>query len=174
MGPILGRQHPGGPHVGPANLAIWGKHKVTSEQGDLIKSYFEKKCLSSCLRVYVVSNAGPVMVKSDLPVGPVNMKSNGNIFSVPGPLWGESTVDYPHKGQWRGALMFSFICTWTNGGANNRDAGYSRHHRAHYDVTVLQFLTQNCQLDWIKIEYFHSFKKNDKIGLSRSVAITYP
>ena len=23
MGPILGRQDPGGPHVGPINLAIW-------------------------------------------------------------------------------------------------------------------------------------------------------
>ena len=24
MGPIWGRQGPGGPHVGPMNLAIWG------------------------------------------------------------------------------------------------------------------------------------------------------
>ena len=24
MGPIWGRQDPGGPHVGPVNLAIWG------------------------------------------------------------------------------------------------------------------------------------------------------
>ena len=24
MGPIWGRQDPGGPHVGPMNLAIWG------------------------------------------------------------------------------------------------------------------------------------------------------
>ena len=23
-------------------------------------------------------------------------------------------VDFPHKGQWRGALMFSLICIWTN------------------------------------------------------------
>ena len=40
----------------------------------------------------------------------------------------------PHKGQWRGAMMFSLICTWTNG---NRDAGGLRRHRAHYDVTVM-------------------------------------
>ena len=26
-----------------------------------------------------------------------------------------------HKGQWREALMFSLICAWTNGWANNRD-----------------------------------------------------
>ena len=32
-------------------------------------------------------------------------------------------VDSPHKGQWRGALMFSLICGWTNGWANNRATG---------------------------------------------------
>ena len=26
-----------------------------------------------------------------------------------------STANSPHKGQWRGALMFSLICAWTNG-----------------------------------------------------------
>ena len=26
-----------------------------------------------------------------------------------------STVDSPYKGQWRGALIFSLICAWTNG-----------------------------------------------------------
>ena len=25
MGPIWGRQDPGGPHVGPMNFAIWGR-----------------------------------------------------------------------------------------------------------------------------------------------------
>ena len=34
----------------------------------------------------------------------------------------QSPLDSPHKGQWRGALMFSLICAWTNGWANNRDA----------------------------------------------------
>ena len=32
-------------------------------------------------------------------------------------------VDSPQKDQWRGALVFSFICAWTNIWANNRDAG---------------------------------------------------
>ena len=32
----------------------------------------------------------------------------------------QSQVDSPHKGQWHGTLMFSLICTWTNGWANNR------------------------------------------------------
>ena len=48
-----------------------------------------------------------------------------------------SPRDFPHKGQWRGALIFSLICAWTNGLANNRDAGDLRRHRAHYDVTLM-------------------------------------
>ena len=43
----------------------------------------------------------------------------------------------PHKGQWRGALIFSLICTWINGWVNNREAGDLRRHRAHHDVTVM-------------------------------------
>ena len=34
-----------------------------------------------------------------------------------------SPVNSPHKGQWRGALMFSLICVWINGWVNNREAG---------------------------------------------------
>ena len=43
----------------------------------------------------------------------------------------------PHKGQWRGALMFSMICVWINGCVNNREAGDLRRYRAHYDVIVM-------------------------------------
>ena len=50
-----------------------------------------------------------------------------------------SPVNSPHKGQWRGALMFSSICTWINGWVNNHEAGNLRRHRAHYDVTVMCF-----------------------------------
>ena len=42
-----------------------------------------------------------------------------------------------HKGQWRGALMFSLICAWTNAWVNNREAGDLRRHRSHYDVIVM-------------------------------------
>ena len=47
-------------------------------------------------------------------------------------------VNSPHKGQWRGALMFSLIWTSTNGWVNNREAGDLRRHRAHYDVIVMR------------------------------------
>ena len=48
-----------------------------------------------------------------------------------------SPVSSPHKGQWRGALMFSLICVWINDWVNNREAGDLRRYRAHYDVTVM-------------------------------------
>ena len=41
-----------------------------------------------------------------------------------------SPVNSPHKGQWRGALIFSWV--------NNREAGDFKPHRAHYDVTVME------------------------------------
>ena len=48
-----------------------------------------------------------------------------------------SPVNSPHKGQWRGALMFSLICSWMNAWVNNSEAGDLRRHRAHYDVIVM-------------------------------------
>ena len=48
-----------------------------------------------------------------------------------------SPVNSPQKGQWRGALMFSLICSWTNGWINNREAGDLRRHQSHYDGTVM-------------------------------------
>ena len=48
-----------------------------------------------------------------------------------------SPVNSPHKGQWRGALIFSLICARINGWVNNHEAGDLRRHRAYYDVIVL-------------------------------------
>ena len=48
-----------------------------------------------------------------------------------------SSVNSPHKGQWRGALMFSLICARINGWVNNGEAGDLRRHRPHYDFTVI-------------------------------------
>ena len=45
--------------------------------------------------------------------------------------------EFPHKGQWRGALMFSLICAWINRWVNNREGGDLRRHRTHYDVIVM-------------------------------------
>ena len=50
----------------------------------------------------------------------------------------QSPVNSPHRGQWRGALMFSLIYARTNGWVNNRDADDFRHHRVHYDITLMK------------------------------------
>ena len=50
-----------------------------------------------------------------------------------------SPVDSPHKGQWRRALIFSLIWAWTNGWSNNRDASDLKRHRAHYNITVMNY-----------------------------------
>ena len=60
-----------------------------------------------------------------------------------------SPVNYTHKGQCRGALMFSLIGVWINGWLNNREAGDLRCYRAHYDVIVMVHNDHNqCLLTW--------------------------
>ena len=51
-----------------------------------------------------------------------------------------SPVNSPHKGQWRGTLMFSLICVWINDWVNNGEAGDLRRYRIHYDVTVMYLI----------------------------------
>ena len=45
-------------------------------------------------------------------------------------VWGIhwSPVNSPHKGQWRGVVMFSLICAWINGWVNNREVGDVKRH----------------------------------------------
>ena len=58
-------------------------------------------------------------------------------------------VNSPHKGQWLGALMFSFIYAWINDWVNNCEAGDLRRQDGHYDVIVMiyQYLTY-CNHVW--------------------------
>ena len=71
---------------------------------------------------------------------------------VRGIIW--SMVDSPCKGQWRGALMFSLICAWTNGWANKGDL---RQHHAHHDVIVM---TCHNVPEQEKINWMYGFAKN--------------
>ena len=72
--------------------------------------------------------------------------SNGKLFRATGhfmrywPFVGgihRSPVNSPHKGQWRGAWMFSLTCVWIHGWVNSHAAGDLRRYRAHYDVIVM-------------------------------------
>ena len=80
-------------------------------------------------------------------------------------------VNSPHKGQWRGALMFSLICVWINGWVNNREAGDLRRHRGHYDVNVmcterLQFkepvgVFSACRINKVEMKWFLYYITNN-------------
>ena len=48
-----------------------------------------------------------------------------------------SPLSSPHKGQWRGALMFSSISVRTNGSVHNRDTGDLRRHHTRNNVIVM-------------------------------------
>ena len=50
-----------------------------------------------------------------------------------------SPVNFPHKGQWRGAWMFSLIYAWTNSWVNTGDAGDLRRHHGHCNVIVITY-----------------------------------
>ena len=82
-----------------------------------------------------------------------------------------SPVNSPHKGQWRGALIFSLICVWINDWVNTRETGDLRRYRVHYDVIVMvercivppglsplftlsHYLTQAC-VKWILMNKLH-------------------
>ena len=52
-------------------------------------------------------------------------------------------MNSPHKGQWRGALVFSLICAWIYDWVNNRKAGDLRRHHCHYDVNVMSSTHKN-------------------------------
>ena len=63
-----------------------------------------------------------------------------------------SPVNCPHKGQWRGALMFSLIWAWINAWVNNREAGDLRRHRGKCDVIVMKTLqTPRAQWVWMAL-----------------------
>ena len=78
-----------------------------------------------------------------------------NSHDYDGKVWGIhwSTVNSPHKCQWRGAWMFSLIGAWTNGRVNNGEAGDLRRHGTHCVVTVMFSIVWNkyCLLNLLEI-----------------------
>ena len=66
-------------------------------------------------------------------------------------------VNSPHKGLWRGALMFPLFWTWISGWVSNRPAGYLRWNRAHYDVIVMYSICTRCC--FIFVDYHKVFSR---------------
>ena len=74
-----------------------------------------------------------------------------------------SSVNFPHKGQGRRALMFSLICAWIIGWVNNREAGGLRRHRTHYDVIVMWHMVPvgcNVLIDCITCNLLNIFRRS--------------
>ena len=69
-----------------------------------------------------------------------------------------SPVNFPHKGQWRGALVFSLIFVWIIGWVNNREAGNLRRYRAYYDVSVITLSWSIICIDWYTPNDYSYFK----------------
>ena len=65
-----------------------------------------------------------------------------------------STVNSPHEGQWRGALMFSLICARINGWVNNYEAGDLRRHCTHYDVIIMLHVSFSVHLAFLSLSVF--------------------
>ena len=88
-----------------------------------------------------------------------------------------SPVNSPHKSQWRGVLICSFICAWISVWVNNREADDLRRHEAHYDVTVIDRLAINSTITTgahlIKIVNFNLSMKSDHIHYKLWDEITY-
>ena len=106
---------------------------------------------TSCGRMLVMVESTYVSVKIRFYASPWLRHQMETISALLTLCVGNSSVtgEFPSQGQWHVALMFSFICAWTNGCANNRDAGDLRHHRAHYDVTVMLYsYVQQWSLLW--------------------------
>ena len=72
--------------------------------------------------------------------------SNGNMFSVAGPLSENSPITGEFPPQWpvRQSLDVFFICVWIKSWVNNHEAGDLRRHRAHYYVIVMANLDMGC------------------------------
>ena len=95
-------------------------------------------------------------------------------------LWGlhRSPVNSPHKGQWRGAFMFSLICARINGWVNNCEAGDFRRIRPHYGVTVMwsesplvQFIAVTFSMAsnflnvwWLAVDYRKMHRDQNRYG----------
>ena len=151
MGPTWGPPGSCRPQMG-SMLAQWtllsGKPNQTKPQQctNLIHDYrkvyiYIYKSLSKRINS-IDSHLKGLSLNKKVWTGSMMTSSNGTIFHVTGPLWGYSpvTVNAPHKGHWRGALMFPLIYAWTNIWGNNRSASQLRRHRPHHDVTVMSLL----------------------------------
>ena len=107
--------------------------------------------LISLLWIYSSDN-NPLQDKYTMCINNAGTSSNGNIFRVNGPFWGEFTsyrwIPATIASDAEHCCFDSLIYAWTDGWVHNRDAGDLRRHRAHYNVNVMclrrKAMNSNC------------------------------
>ena len=137
----------------------------------------EKLCLENyiqCLFLKIISKQSPVPDDSHglgNELGRHKTRLHGDVINMKHFLRylpfvrgiPRSPVNSPHKGQWRGALMFSLTCARINGWVNNGEAGDLTRRRAHYDVIVMKCCLISAQetqvLKHLNEEVIFSLKK---------------
>ena len=116
MGPIWGRQDPGGTHVGPINFALWVIILLTDAAN--FRFNFNMEC--------------PLLTNRSYPWWRHQMETF-SVLLVLCDRWIPLTKTSDAE-----RLMYSLICAWPNSWANNWDACDLIRHHAHYDVTVMR------------------------------------
>ena len=98
-----------------------------------------------------MSNTKPFHLLWDPPTNESWWRHQMEAFSALLALYqGNSLVtgEFPSQRPVTRSLMFSLICSWTNGWVNNRDAGDLRRHHTHYDVVVMIFCDTPREYPW--------------------------
>ena len=81
-----------------------------------------------------------------------------------------SPVNSPHKGQWRGALMFFFHLRSNKRLSKQWWGGDCRRYRAHYDVTVMGFVL--CNVWYMLYLMYRIWPRYNSAQLYRAVCVT--
>ena len=117
---------------------------ICIEYFDIITNHSNKVGMLCWWELLLKFHTGPCSMQNYKTIVELRNKSWRNVIHN---IWAHDDVikwkhfprywTFVHRGQRRGALMFSLICAWINGWVNNHGAHYLRRHRAHYDVTVM-------------------------------------
>ena len=114
---------------------------VLSSPNHIVSRHQSPTSLSLCVGESH-SNGAPLQRLSNTESTPMKWHHHG-LSTIMASLWTTWWRHYGNifrvTGHWRGAFMFSLICTGINRWVNNREAGDLRRYRAYYDVIVRNY-----------------------------------
>ena len=106
---------------------LWGEwpvdstHKETVMWTLMLSLYYHKQAVDEIIKLLVICDVTPHAWRhcKGFHDDVIKWKHFPRYWPFVSGIHG-SPVDSPHKGQWRGALMFSLVCAWTNGWSRRR------------------------------------------------------